>query len=68
MSDPKPELKKPEAETYTPKADITWKQRDGSVMVIAPAGVALPMAEAKRLAKAGALDMDTGKPPVAKAE
>jgi len=68
MSDTKPTEGKADEKPFTPKEDITWKQRDGTFVVIAPAGVALPMDEARRLAKAGALDLSTGKMPAKKDE
>lgn len=68
MTDTKQDKTTAEPETFTPKVDITWPQRDGTHVVIAPEGVALPMKEAKRLAKAGALDLATGKMPAKKDE
>lgn len=62
MSDTKTTTAEPE--TFTPKEDITWQQRDGTFVVIAPQGVALPMKEARRLASKKALDLSTGKMPV----
>ena len=66
MSDPKPqaaEAKPPE--TFKIKGEIAIPQRDGTNVVL-PEGHEMPMADAKRLEKAGVLNLNTGKQAKAK--
>ena len=59
MSDPKPT---PTAtpETWTAKEEIRIPQRDGTSVVL-PEGHVMPYADARRLAKAGVVVLETGK-------
>lgn len=61
MSDPKPATPATkEPDVYTLKSELNIPQRDGTHITL-PEGHTMPVADARRLAKAGVLDFDKGK-------